>query len=73
MLEKLNVLRVHTIVTTAFTEKPVSMKYRGVMELIKRGKSEDGKQFLNYQAHFNDLTWKEVLQEWLTKHASQIS
>ena len=40
-----------------------------LLELVKRGKSPDGKQFLNYQAAFNDLTWQETLELWLKKHA----
>lgn len=72
-LERLNQLKIKEVTTTAFTDKPVSMKYRGIMELVKRGKDKDGKQFLNYSAIFNQRTWKETLEEWLTKHGSQRS
>jgi hypothetical protein len=48
-----------SILTTAFTDKPVSMKYRGVFELAKRGKG-----FLNYRADFEDASLKEVVALW---------
>lgn len=55
-----------TILTTAFTDKPVSMKYRGVFDLAKRG---DG--FLNYRAAFDETSLTEVLSLWMKKHAKQ--
>jgi hypothetical protein len=70
MLERINVLRLRSVMTTAFTARPVSMKYRGVLELVKRGQDKDGKKFLNYQQTFNALSWQETLQVWLTKHGS---
>ncbi len=68
-LERVKESRISSLSTTAFTEKPVSMKYRGVLELVKRGQGKDGKKFLNYEGTFNTLTWKETLREWLTRHA----
>ncbi len=54
-------LREYTgVYTTAFTDKPVSMKYRGVFELAKRGKG-----FLNYAAAFDpEIKLKEVVNLW---------
>jgi hypothetical protein len=46
------------------------MKYRGVMTLTKRGKTEEGQQFLNYEQGFNTLSWQETWDEWLKKHAT---
>ena len=51
------------ILTTAFTDQPVSMKYRGVYELVKRGEG-----FLNYKAEFNETTFKEVTHSWMKKY-----
>ena len=51
------------IITTAFTKSPVSMKYRGVYELHKRGKD-----FLNYRTDFKDVTLKEVISKWMKKY-----
>lgn len=49
------------VMTTVFTERPVSMKYRGVLELVKRGvKKEDGRHFLNYEGTFTDKSAQEV-------------
>ena len=72
-LERLRQYRLTSLHTTAFTDKPVSMKYRGVLEVAKRGQTESGQKFLNYDGKFNDKTWQETLQEWLTKHGSQTS
>lgn len=51
--------------TTAFTDKPVSMKYRGVMNLVKRILDKDGKQVgLNYKGEFGRWTLSEALDIW---------
>jgi hypothetical protein len=55
-----------TILTTAFTNQPVSMKYRGVYELVKRGKG-----FLNYQTAFTNTTFEEVIGTWMKKYGKQ--
>jgi hypothetical protein len=55
--------RVDHTLTTAFTDKPVSMKYRGVFKLAKRGKG-----FLNYRGDFDDTTLKEVLPRWRKRY-----
>jgi len=70
-IERLYECRVRGIYTTAFTDRPVSMKYRGVLTLQKRGATDEGQKFLNYGAMFNTLTWKETLALWLTKHGSR--
>lgn len=48
------------IYTPVYTQKPVSMKYRGVFKLEKR---EPGK--LLYLGTFNDSTIKETYKKWL--------
>jgi len=70
-MERIRERRVRTVLTTAFTERAVSMKYRGVMKLVKRGQTEDGHKFLNYATAFNDQSYKEVLNKWLIKHSSK--
>jgi hypothetical protein len=47
-IERARMLPTRTVTTTAFTRKPVSMKYRGLLEVKKRG---DG--FLNYEGEFS--------------------
>jgi len=54
------------ILTTAFTDAPVSMKYRGVYELAKRGEG-----FLNYRAEFTETTFKEVVSLWTKKYGKR--
>ncbi|MGD0662750.1 MAG: hypothetical protein ABSD38_32260 [Syntrophorhabdales bacterium] len=63
ILEERLLSRRQKIYTTAFTDKPVSMKYRGVYELVKRGKG-----FLNYATEFNDTTFQEVVSVWMKKY-----
>ena len=46
------------ILTTAFTDKPVSMKYRGVYELMKRGEG-----FLQYTTQAGTITTKEAIED----------
>ena len=60
--------RLSSTYTTAFTDKPVSMKYRGIYELAKRGKDKAGKPFLNYRGDFNDMSFKEVVTAWKKKY-----
>lgn len=70
LLERLREYRVKNLYTTAFTDKPVSMKYRGVLQLAKRGQSKTGQKVLNYEGKFNELSWQETYSQWLTKHGS---
>jgi len=51
------------ILTTAFTDKPVSMKYRGVYKLQKRGEG-----FLQYMTECGELSCKEAVQTWVKKY-----
>lgn len=69
-LEQLFGRRLEKIGTTAFTDKPVSMKYRELFELHSRkpgGKGEKGK--LNYTAALGRWTLQEGFAWWLKKHA----
>jgi len=51
------------ILTTAFTDKPVSMKYRGVYDLMKRGEG-----FLQYTAESGKITTQEAVKIWIKKY-----
>lgn len=62
-LERTNLSRTAGVLTTARTEKPVSMKYRGPMKLLKRGE-KDGEKFLNYIALWPQVTEQEAYREW---------
>jgi hypothetical protein len=51
---------------TAFTDQPVSMKYRGIYDLTSRKPGQ-----LNYQAEINDRTAKAIYLDWLGRYGSQ--
>ncbi|WXK77043.1 hypothetical protein WAB15_14110 [Streptomyces sirii] len=58
--------RIRAVSTTAFSNNPVSMKYRGLLQLTKRGPSnEDGWKFqLQYQGAMGEHTLTEALETW---------
>lgn len=53
-------MRIGRVRTTAFTDRPVSMKYRGVFELEKRGEG-----FLNYVSQAGRWTAREAFDRWM--------
>ena len=57
--------RVNNIGTTAFTEKPMSMKYRGVFTVKGRGQGK-----LNYIANAGRWSLEEAYDWWINNHAS---
>jgi hypothetical protein len=67
--------KISGVVTTAFCKKPVSMKYRGVLELISRKEEGDksdvnGRPYkLNYGLEMGKWTLKEALRIWCEKHS----
>lgn len=63
LLEAKYLRSIRTVLTTAFTEKPVSMKYRGPYKLHSR---KPGR--LNYIAEIGATTLKEVIPLWLKKY-----
>lgn len=66
VLDEMQIRDHASILTTAFTDKPVSMKYRGVFELVKRGEG-----FLNYRGTFGENTFKEVIALWMKKYGKR--
>ena len=66
--QELTLSRVPVLSTTAFTEKPVSMKYRGLFDLVKRGEDAGGKRSLNYDTKTGLHDDREAIQTWLTKY-----
>jgi hypothetical protein len=70
ILEKLNLGRISGVYTTAFTlnNNPISMKYRGVLEVAKRGKTPQGEAFVNYAAPFSPMSLKGTYNTWLQKN-----
>jgi hypothetical protein len=59
-------IKVESITTTAFTTKPVSMKYRGVFELAKRAPDH-----LQYESSIRNQSIQDVFNEWFRKFAGQ--
>jgi len=67
MAERLSNGRIRSIVTTAFSSKPVSMKYRGLLDLTSR--KEEGSGFaLNYGGPAGQWTLAEAYEQWRSKH-----
>ena len=58
------------VVTTAFSRHPVSMKYRGVFELVKRTPAEGGFQ-LQYGNQVSDLSHQQCYAWWWEKYGCQ--
>lgn len=58
--------RIRTIGTTAFTDKPISMKYRGLFDVHSR---TEGK--VNYLASAGRWSLKEGYQWWKANHSSK--
>ncbi len=66
-LEQVFSKKIYTITTTAFTEKAVSMKYRGLFELHNR---KEG--MLNYMASAGRWTLREGLKWWIERHSHKL-
>src|SRR5699024_7379982 len=72
--EELERGRVYSMITTAFTENPVSMKYRGIFDLLTRNESDEdelGKYKLNYGQSLGNWTLQEGLEIWKKKHSKK--
>lgn len=60
--------KVKDIYTTAFTDKAVSMKYRGIFEVYNR---KEG--FINYVSEAGRWTLAEGLETWKKKHSQKLT
>jgi hypothetical protein len=65
-LEKRYLWKFRKVFTTAFTHKPVSMKYRGVMEIVSRKPAEDPRlgNMINYEGDVLDDTVQQIYAWW---------
>lgn len=63
--ELAKLLRIRTIMTTAFTDHAVSMKYRGVFELQSRKPG-----MLNYVSQVRDMGLDETYRHWWKRYAN---
>lgn len=67
-MSRVNSRRIRGLETTAFTNNAVSMKYRGILQLLSRKKIEGPKKFqINYGAPVGQWTASEGLQMWKKK------
>lgn len=57
-------------ITTAFSNHPVSMKYRGIFKLHKRKELKSG-YMLNYFAFFGEYPLSQALKIWKRKYAKE--
>lgn len=57
---------IHGIQTTVFTDKPCSMKYRGLFKKIRGNKGK-----LIYRTHFDNLSIDEEFEEWKKKQSTK--
>lgn len=66
LIERATGRRARSLITTAFTNRPVSMKYRGLFKLVTRKELADGEWTyqLNYGAPLGEWTLEEALARW---------
>lgn len=63
-----------SVATTAFSQRPVSMKYRGVLDLLSRKDRTDGHPgfALNYGAKLGEWSLADGYRTWYEKHGNQL-
>lgn len=74
LAEQLNKTRVRSLVTTVFSQNPVSMKYRGLFKVLNR--KEDNayhaqKYQINHGVKMGEWTLDEGLQMWKKTHSQR--
>lgn len=76
LIERLMNKRVTSVVTTIFTNRPKSMKYRGLFEQISKKEGKPGvdahKFILNYGARLGQWSLDEALKEWKEKYGEKV-
>jgi len=75
LAERMSNRRIRNAFTTAFSQNPVSMKYRGLFKLYSRKETPDDPQYtymLNYISQMGRWTLDEGLKEWKRKHAKKV-
>jgi len=74
LAERLTNRRVNAVYTTAFSQNPVSMKYRGVMDVYTRREAAEGdphNYVINYVGAAGQWSLAEGLQTWKKKHGKR--
>ena len=62
-IERKTLLKFKQLCTTVFTDKPVSMKYRGIWNLYSRKEGS-----LIYQSPVRDQSPQQIYNEWFSKY-----
>ena len=65
LFELKHVVRINAIQTTAFTKKPVSMKYRGIYKLTSRKPG-----MINYESETRPDSCQSVYRDWFRRYGS---
>lgn len=63
VIERKMLTRIKSIDTTAFTTKPISMKYRGIYELVGRKEGH-----LQYRSGVREADPQQIYREWFDKY-----
>jgi hypothetical protein len=63
LMEQIRRRRIRSVMTTAFTERPNSMKYRSLLEQLTRKEVPDGYE-INYGGPIGAWSLQEALQRW---------
>lgn len=73
IVSKKLISRLDYVVTTARTHNPVSMKYRGIYELLSRRPADDPSEgnIINYGSAMREATPQQMYQEWWRKYGKQ--
>lgn len=71
LVQRIHSRRIGWLSTTAFSDRPVSMKYRGVLKLTSRNPSKDPafRWMLNYEGPLGERTLDEALTYWRDRWA----
>ncbi|MGH9249343.1 MAG: hypothetical protein ACRD0W_07495, partial [Acidimicrobiales bacterium] len=69
LMQRYSSHRITHLTTTAFSDRPVSMKYRGIFHLDKRADSTDPafRYMLNYSARMGERTLADALPLWRSR------
>lgn len=74
LMERTLSRRVRTITTTAFSDRPASMKYRGLFRMVKRTETPGAARMyqLQYEAQAGQWTLAEALKTWRAKWGERV-
>ena len=76
LAERMTRKRARTLITTAFTDKPISMKYRGLFDQLSRKDNphQGGKRWMiKYGSRMGQWTLADGMTEWQAKHGTVIT